>query len=64
MGELLNVDEVAEILGVPVATLRNWRYRGEGPVSFKIGGSVRYRKAELERWIGDQESSTRRGESR
>lgn len=36
-------DRVAEqITGIPVATLRRWRYEGRGPRYVKIGSSVRY----------------------
>lgn len=35
--ELLTLSEVAEILKVPVNTLRWWRQLGTGPEFFKIG---------------------------
>ena len=53
---LLDVDAASAIRGVPEGTLRN--YRGEGPVSFKVGRAVRYRREELERWL--QEARTGR----
>ena len=34
--------EVAELLGVSVATLRAWRHRGKGPRFPRLGRSVRY----------------------
>ncbi|WP_373290085.1 helix-turn-helix transcriptional regulator [Longimycelium tulufanense] len=34
---LLTTAEAAEMLGVEPGTLRQWRYRNEGPVSFKVG---------------------------
>ena len=40
---LLTVEELAEYLGVPVATIYAWRYRREGPSGFKVGKHVRYR---------------------
>jgi hypothetical protein len=39
--ELLTMQEVADIVRVPVATLRYWRHLGTGPRSFRIGRSVR-----------------------
>lgn len=48
---LLTVEEVAELLAVPVRTLYTWRYRGEGPPAFKVGGHLRYDAAALRRWL-------------
>lgn len=61
--ELLGVDEAAAVLRVAPATLFNWRSRGEGPLSFKVGRLVRYRREELERWLKAQERATGRGDS-
>jgi predicted DNA-binding transcriptional regulator AlpA len=50
---LLTSDEAAVLLAVPVATLRTWRSRrrGYGPRAVQVGGSVRYRLADLLEWI-------------
>jgi len=52
---LLTSDEAALLLGVPVATLRTWRSRrrGYGPRAVQVGGSIRYRPADLLAWIDD-----------
>lgn len=63
MSELLSIDEAAEILRRPIGTLRNWRYRGEGPLSFKVGRNVMYRRSELDRWLKVQEAISGRGGS-
>lgn len=52
--ELLTITEVAEIVRVPVATLRYWRHRGEGPHSFRVGRAVRYWRGEVIAWLHDQ----------
>ena len=39
--------EVAELLGLSVATLRAWRHRGKGPRFLRLGRSVRYLPADL-----------------
>ena len=49
--ELLTITEVADLLRVPVATLRYWRHRDTGPRSFRIGRHVRYRPEDVEEWI-------------
>jgi hypothetical protein len=50
---LRNERQAAQILGRPVGTLRNWRVRGRGPDFVKLGTSVGYTDAALERFIAD-----------
>jgi len=51
---LLSLSELSELLGVPVATLYGWRHRGEGPVGYRVGRHVRYRRATVEEWLETQ----------
>ena len=51
---LLTVDELAIYLGVPVATLYQWRYRREGPPGFRVGRYIRYRPTDVQQWIERQ----------
>ncbi|MGW2566901.1 helix-turn-helix transcriptional regulator [Streptomyces sp. NPDC001537] len=46
-------EEVADFLGLPIATLAQWRYLGKGPRSIKVGRHVRYRWADVERWLDE-----------
>ena len=48
---LVNVQELADYLDVPVKTLYAWRYRCEGPPAFRVGRHLRYRWSDVERWI-------------
>ena len=43
--------EAAEHLQVSEKTLRNWRSLRIGPRSSKVGGRVRYRWEDLDRWF-------------
>jgi excisionase family DNA binding protein len=52
--ELLTINEAAEILRAPVATLRYWRHLGTGPRSFRPGRRVLYRRADVHAWIDAQ----------
>ena len=45
---LVNEHEAAQVLGLKVATLRRWRWLGQGPPFIKIGNAVRYDPADLE----------------
>lgn len=52
--EMLTIDEAAQFLRVPVATMRYWRYCGTGPFSFKIQRHVRYWRSDLVLWRAEQ----------
>jgi predicted DNA-binding transcriptional regulator AlpA len=43
--------EVADLLGLSVATLRAWRHRGQGPRFLRLGRAVRYLPADLEDFV-------------
>ncbi len=59
--DLMGVRAASSLLGIPEGTLRYWRSAGQGPPSFRLGGRVVYRRAELESWIAAQEAATSRG---
>ena len=48
----LNDQQVAEYLSMSAASLRKWRRLGGGPKFLKIGRSVRYRREDVETWLG------------
>jgi excisionase family DNA binding protein len=52
--ELLTMKEAADLVRVPVATLRYWRHLGSGPHSFRVGRSVRYWRTDVLRWLEQQ----------
>jgi excisionase family DNA binding protein len=52
--ELLTLTEVADLVRVPVATLRYWRHLGNGPRSFRVGRSVRFWRTEVLLWLEEQ----------
>ena len=52
--ELLTTEAVSEWTGIPAETLRYWRQRGEGPAYTKLGRSIRYPRAEVQRWLDAQ----------
>lgn len=59
-GDLVNETEAAAILSARVQTLRNWRWRGEGPRYRKIGTRlVRYHRADLAAFIAGNSDSER-----
>jgi len=48
---LLTESEAAALASLSVRTLQTWRVRGGGPQFAKLGGSVRYRRADIDAWI-------------
>ncbi|MEU7692548.1 helix-turn-helix transcriptional regulator [Microbispora hainanensis] len=55
MERLWTVEEVAKFLGVPVATLYQWRHHRTGPRSRKIGRHLRYLPEDVMSWVHEQE---------
>ncbi len=51
--ELLKETEVARLLNCHVQSLRNSRFSGKGLPFYKIGKSVRYDPADIERYLQD-----------
>jgi excisionase family DNA binding protein len=56
--DLMSIAELADYLGVPVSTVYLWRSRGEGPSGFKIGKRVRYRAADVVKWLNEQQAAS------
>lgn len=48
---LLETEEVAAYLRVPVATLYAWRSRGEGPRAHRVGKYLRFRQSDVDAWL-------------
>ena len=51
---LMTAQEVADHLGVPVPTLYQWRYRGDGPRGLRVGRHLRYRRADVDAYVERQ----------
>ena len=58
---LLTIEEVAEFIRIPVASLRYWRVLGAGPRGFIIGRRLRYWRQDVLDWLDEQRESTGRG---
>ena len=59
--ELLLPEEAAELLRIPLSTLRIWRHRREGPAVVKVGRLLRYSRQDLERWVDSRREGAARG---
>jgi hypothetical protein len=49
--KMLDSRQAAEALGLTVNCLEKWRVYRKGPTFLKIGGAIRYRETDLERFI-------------
>ena len=56
---LLTVEDLADYLGVPVATIYAWRYHRQGPPGFRVVRHLRFRWNDVELWIEDRVTKTR-----
>ncbi len=54
----MSPEELAELYGIPVGTIYQWRTKGYGPKGARIGRHVRYERAEVDAWIKSQMSRT------
>jgi predicted DNA-binding transcriptional regulator AlpA len=52
--KLLRIEEVSDRTGVPLGTLRYWRWQGTGPASYKLGRRVVYDLAAVDAWLDEQ----------
>jgi len=53
---LLNEYQVAEMLGVSVATVRRWRLLKQGPRFLKLGVLCKYRTEDIASWLESRPS--------
>lgn len=61
MERLFTITEAAAVLHTPVDTLRYWRHKGTGPMSFKLGPRrVVYRESDLAAWVAEQHAAGER----
>lgn len=49
--EILNTHEAADYVRLGKPTLERFRISGDGPLFCKLGGAVRYRRADLDEWL-------------
>jgi len=51
---MFSIGEAAAYLRLSVPTMRDYRHRGIGPDSFKVGRHVRYWRSVLRAWLHQQ----------
>ncbi len=53
----LTPDDIAEIFGVPVETVYQWRKKRTGPPGFRIGKHLRYDPADVRAYVTERKSA-------
>lgn len=43
--------DIADLLGVPLETVYQWRRKRTGPRGFRIGRHLRYDPEDVQRWV-------------
>ena len=51
---LLTSGGLAEYLGIPVSTVRDWRASGKGPCGVWVGKHLRYAVSDVQAWLTTQ----------
>ena len=54
--DIMTIDEVSEYLRLKLKTAYHLAAKGDIP-GFKVGGSWRFRRSEIQRWIKQQEKN-------
>jgi excisionase family DNA binding protein len=57
---LVNDRQVAELLGVSLATVRRWRLLNRGPRFLKLGASCKYKFSDVASWLESRPSGGER----
>ncbi|WP_099023574.1 helix-turn-helix domain-containing protein [Mycolicibacterium palauense] len=60
--EMMNVQQVAEALGVRVETIHKMRVAGKGPLGHRRGARLVFRAADVEAFLERERGRTLRGE--
>ena len=54
---LMSMEELAEYLGVPIATIYDWRVAGRGPCGVRVGRHVKFAQSDVVAWIAAHRES-------
>ena len=58
---LIHIRQLSALYGIPLATLRDQRYRGEGlgALGFLLDGRVMFRRGDVEEYVAKRERQDR-----
>lgn len=50
----LTPEDLADELGVPLATVYAWRYKGTAPPGYRFGKHIRFKRTDVETWMASR----------
>lgn len=53
----LTPDDIAEIFGVPIETVYQWRKKRTGPPGFRVGKHLRYDPADVRAYVVERKNA-------
>lgn len=56
--KMLSPLDLAGVCAVPLSTVYEWNYKGTGPPVIRLGKHVRYREADVERWLAERQKAS------
>lgn len=51
---LWDITELADYLGIPVATIYDWRTHGKGPTAYRFGKHLKFALSDVRDWVASQ----------
>lgn len=54
---LLNINELADYLGVPISTIYDWRTNGKGPRAYRFGKRIMFGVSDVRAWMDTMRDS-------
>ena len=61
LSRLLTVQELADLLQVPLKTIYTWRYKRIGPPAVPMGKYLRFRAEDVAAWLDSHADAPRNG---
>lgn len=56
MRPLMTIEQLAEVLQIPIDTIYVWRAKKYGPPAIKVGKYLRWKPEDVQAWIDQQEA--------
>ena len=51
---LMDINELASYLGIPISTVYDWRVHGKGPAAYRFGKHLKSPISDVRAWIAEQ----------
>ena len=51
---LMDINQLASYLGIPISTVYDWRMRGKGPTAYRFGKHLKFAISDVRAWIAEQ----------